>query len=258
MESYFFIFCFRSQEQLVESPQPALLRGRGADLRRTQSADELATLDYDMFENRRGSAQTLPMGRGGYTRIQNESRGSVDRTDGGLAMGTVDVAVAGIMTPNGSQDGSSHIYDMAGQQITFTADNGGRNVYTLDNGGYRTDEWYTRGGRGPGQLREEGFQEIHVEHHPIYQEITFNDEVGKIRTAPFNRMKSDCSFWKHYKWKANTVLGFPSTSSFVNIISSRYLYYYFCCCRILCIAAVLNLMSRHEESWALSYFHKRR
>lgn len=194
MESYFFIFCFRSQEQLVESPQPALLRGRGADLRRTQSADELATLDYDMFENRRGSAQTLPMGRGGYTRIQNESRGSVDRTDGGLAMGTVDVAVAGIMTPNGSQDGSSHIYDMAGQQITFTADNGGRNVYTLDNGGYRTDEWYTRGGRGPGQLREEGFQEIHVEHHPIYQEITFNDEVGKIRTTPFNRMKSDCSF----------------------------------------------------------------
>ena len=122
------------------------------------------------------------MGSDGYMRMQRAGRASVDRNDESFAMGTVDVAIAGVRTPTDhSQDDSSHIYDMAEREITFSTDNGGQTFYTLDNGGYRTEEWYTRGGRGPGQLREEGFKEIHVEREPIYSEaeVTLDDEVRK-------------------------------------------------------------------------------
>ena len=165
----------------AEPDEPIPVRSRAQVLRRSQSADEFANVDYDMFENRRGSSQAVEMGRDGYMRMQQASRGSVDRNDGGFAMGTVDVAIAGIRTPDGSQIETNH-YDMAEQELTFMADNGGRNVYTLDNGGYRTEEWYSRGGRGPGQLTEEGFKEIHVEHHPIYTEVVqTDDEVSNTR-----------------------------------------------------------------------------
>lgn len=174
-------FSFRSQEMFAEPDEPIPVRSRAQVLRRSQSADEFANVDYDMFENRRGSSQAVEMGRDGYMRMQQASRGSVDRNDGGFAMGTVDVAIAGIRTPDGSQIETNH-YDMAEQELTFMADNGGRNVYTLDNGGYRTEEWYSRGGRGPGQLTEEGFKEIHVEHHPIYTEVVqTDDEVSNTR-----------------------------------------------------------------------------
>lgn len=132
-----------------------------------------------MFENHRGSTQAVKMGSDGYMRMQRADRGSMDRTDESFTMGTVDVAIAGVRTPNDSRDDSSHIYDMAEQEITFSTDNGGQTVYTLDNGGYRAEEWYKRGGGGPGQLREEGFKEIHVEHQPIYSEVTMGDEVSK-------------------------------------------------------------------------------
>ena len=118
------------------------------------------------------------MGRDGYMRMQQPSHESMDRTDGAFPLGTVDVAIGGIRVAE-SRARAEPIYDMPEQELTFAAQNGGRNVYTLDNGGYRTEEWYTKGGRGLGDLREEGFKEIHVEHQPIYTEMTFGEEVIK-------------------------------------------------------------------------------
>lgn len=112
--------------------------------------------------------------------MQEESGEFLHGADEGYAMGTVDVAIAGIGSPGGSRLGFEPIYDMPEQELGFIADNGGRNMYTLDNGGYRSEEWFSRGGRGPGQLREEGFKEIHVEHMPIYTEMTFGEEVNKF------------------------------------------------------------------------------
>ena len=149
-------------------------------MRRSQSADVFANVDYDMLKDRRRSSQPVQTTRDGYARMQEESGEFLHGADEGYAMGTVDVAIAGIGFSGGSRLGAEPIYDMPEQQLGFTADNGGRNVYTLDNGGYRTEEWYTRGGRGPGQLREEGFKEIHVEHKPIYTEMTFGEEVNKL------------------------------------------------------------------------------
>ena len=130
-----------------------------------------------MFAQRRESAQSIVKGgRGqdGYMRMKQSSRGSsIDVTDGGFQMGTVDVAIGGIGAPN-VRRGSSQFYGMEEQEMTFSADNGGRHYYELEDGGYRTEEWYTRGGHEPGRLREEGFREIHVEHQPIYHE-TEND-----------------------------------------------------------------------------------
>lgn len=143
-----------------------------------------------MFEQRRGSSQQVvrgEMGRDGYMRMKETSQESVDVTDGGyqmgtvdgaFQMGTVDVAIGGIGTPD-TRRGSSQLYGMEEQAFTFSADNGGRNVYYLDDGGYRTEEWYTRGGRRPGQLRNEGFREIHVEHQPICTEIQPDNEVSE-------------------------------------------------------------------------------
>lgn len=134
-----------------------------------------------MFEQRRGSSQQGvrgEMGRDGCMRMKETSQESVDVTDGRFQMGTIDVAIGGIGTPD-TRRGSSQLYGMEEQEMSFSADNGGRNVYYLDDGGYRTEEWYTRGGRRPGQLRNEGFREIHVEHQPIYTEIQPDSEVSK-------------------------------------------------------------------------------
>ncbi|XP_022783430.1 coadhesin-like [Stylophora pistillata] len=159
----------RSQESI----EPTQVHSRTQELRRAQSADELSTIDYDMFAQRRESAQSIVKGgRGqdGYMRMKQSSRGSsIDVTDGGIQMGTVDVAIGGIGAPN-VRRGSSQFYGMEEQEMTFSADNGGRHYYELEDGGYRTEEWYTRGGHEPGRLREEGFREIHVEHQPIYHE----------------------------------------------------------------------------------------
>ena len=172
------IWCFRSHDEFLQPPDSASFRGRRQDMRRSVSADELAALDYDMFEDRRGSLHTATLGRDGYMRMRRAEGGSAAGTDGGLEMGTVDVAIAGIQIPSTSEDDPSHIYDLAEQEIHFTPDNAGRSVYPLGDGGYHSDEWYTRGGSGPGQLREEGFQEIHVENEPIYTKITFGEEVS--------------------------------------------------------------------------------
>lgn len=166
----------KSHDEFLQPPDSASFRGRRQDMRRSVSADELAALDYDMFEDRRGSLHTATLGRDGYMRMRRAEGGSAAGTDGGLEMGTVDVAIAGIQIPSTSEDDPSHIYDLAEQEIHFTPDNAGRSVYPLGDGGYHSDEWYTRGGSGPGQLREEGFQEIHVENEPIYTKITFGEE----------------------------------------------------------------------------------
>ena len=174
-------FFFRSQEFATEPTEPPQVRARAQELRRTQSADELSTIDYDMFEQRRESAQSAvrgEMGRDGYMRMKQTGRGSFDVTDGGFQMGTVDVAIGGIGAPD-TRRGSSQLYGVEEQEITFSADNGGRHYYALDDGGYRTEEWYTRGGYEPGQLREEGFREIHVEHQPIYTEIQNDNQVRR-------------------------------------------------------------------------------
>lgn len=154
---------------------------QGQELKRSKSADELSTSNYAMCEQRRGSSQQVvrgEMGRDGYMRMKETRQESVDVTDGGIQMGTIDVAIGGIGTPD-TRRGSSQLYGMEEQEMSFSADNGGRNVYYLDDGGYRTEEWYTRGGRAPGQLRNEGFREIHVEHQPIYTEIQPDIEVSK-------------------------------------------------------------------------------
>jgi len=168
----------RSQEFVAEQTGPSQTRVQGQELKRSKSADELSTSNYAMFEQRRGSSQQVvrgEMGRDGYMRMKETRQGSVDVTDGGIQMGTIDVAIGGIGTPD-TRRGSSQLYGMEEQEMSFSADNGGRNVYYLDDGGYRTEEWYTRGGRGPGQLRNEGFREIHVEHQPIYTEIQPDSE----------------------------------------------------------------------------------
>lgn len=165
----------RSQESIA----PTQVRTRTQELRRAQSADELSAIDYDMFEQRRESAQSAlkgEMSRDGYMRMKQSSRGSsVDETDRGFQMGTVDLAIGGIEAPN-VQRGSSQFYGMEEQEMTFSADNGGRHYYELEDGGYRTEEWYARGGHEPGRLRDEGFREIHVEHQPIYHEIEHDNK----------------------------------------------------------------------------------
>ena len=168
----------RSQEYLAEPLQSAPDYAAKKGVRRSQSADELANVDYEMFKSRRRSSQPVQTGRDGYMRMQEDSGEFLHGYDEGYAMGTVDVAIAGIGVPGRSGIGAETIYDMPERELGFIPDNGGRSVYTLDNGGYRTEEWYTRGGRGPGQLREEGFKEIHVEHQPIYTEMTFGEEVN--------------------------------------------------------------------------------
>lgn len=177
------ISSFRSQEFVSEPAEPSQTRARGLELKRSQSADELSTSDYGMFEQRRASGQDVvrrgEMGRDGYMRMKHISRESADVTDGGFQMGTVDVAIGGIGTPD-TRRRSNQLYGMEEHEITFSGDNGGRNVYYLDNGGYRTEEWYNRGGRGTGQLSEEGFREIHVEHQPMYTEIQPDSAVSKI------------------------------------------------------------------------------
>jgi len=173
----------RSQEFVTEQSEPSQTRARRQELKRSQSADELSTSNYAMFEQRRGSSQQVvrgEMGRDGYMRMKETSQESVDVTDGRFQMGTIDVAIGGIGTPD-TRRGSSQLYGMEEQEMSFSADNGGRNVYYLDDGGYRTEEWYTRGGRRPGQLRNEGFREIHVEHQPIYTEIQPDSEFQGIR-----------------------------------------------------------------------------
>ena len=172
---------FRSQEQFFEPPGSASFRGNKLDMRRSLSADELATLDYDLFEDRQGPLHTTTLGRDGYMRMHQANRGSLTTSDAGREMGTVDVAIGGIRVPNSSEDDPSNIYDTAGQEIHLALEHGGRSVYPLEDGGYRGEEWYSRGGSGPGQLREEGFQEIHVEQQPLYAQITFGDEVSGQR-----------------------------------------------------------------------------
>lgn len=164
----------KSQEQFFEPPGSASFRGNKVDMRRSLSADELATLDYDLFEDRQGPLHTATLGRDGYMRMHKANQGSSPPSDGGREMGTVDVAIGGIRVPNSPKD--DPIYDTAGQEIHLAVEQAGRSVYPLEDGGYRGEEWYSRGGRGPGQLREEGFQEIHVEQQPLYAEITFGDE----------------------------------------------------------------------------------
>ena len=170
----------------MEPATEARVRDAGAaeaKIRRSQSLDELATVDYDMFERRRSSAEVadsrgMQMTRGGYSRLEESGRGSVDMTDGGLRMGTVDVAIGGLGDLDASRR-SSRAYAVDEQEMmTFRADNGGRSMYTLDNGGYHTEEWYNRGGVAPGQMREEGFKEIHVEHQPLYSDIQDKRQVS--------------------------------------------------------------------------------
>ena len=142
-------------------------------MKRSQSADEFALVDYDMFEERPGSAQNAirgELGRDGYMRMKQARRESAgDVTDGGLQMGTVDVAIGGIESPETHQD-SNHIYDFAEQEIT----------YTTDNGVYRREQWSTVGEAGPVQMRENGFREILVDGEPTYSEIHFDDAVSKL------------------------------------------------------------------------------
>lgn len=185
----YLILLFRSQESIA----PTQVRTRTQELRRAQSADELSAIDYDMFEQRRESAQSAlkgEMSRDGYMRMKQSSRGSsVDETDRGFQMGTVDLAIGGIGAPN-VQRGSSQFYGMEEQEMTFSADNGGRHYYELEDGGYRTEEWYARGGHEPGRLRDEGFREIHVEHQPIYHEIENDNKVSEERVC-FSYVKYD-------------------------------------------------------------------
>lgn len=181
LKLHLFVSLFRSQEFVAEQTGPSQTRVQGQELKRSKSADELSTSNYAMCEQRRGSSQQVvrgEMGRDGYMRMKETRQESVDVTDGGIQMGTIDVAIGGIGTPD-TRRGSSQLYGMEEQEMSFSADNGGRNVYYLDDGGYRTEEWYTRGGRAPGQLRNEGFREIHVEHQPIYTEIQPDSEVSK-------------------------------------------------------------------------------
>ena len=168
----------RSQEWLIDPSEPPQVRNRTLELKRSQSADEMATIDYDMFEQRRGSAENAvrgELGRDGYMRMKQTSRDRVDVADGGFPMGTADVAIGGIEPPD------AHIYDMAEQEITFTT----------DNGVYRREQWSAVGEGGPGQLTEEGFREIHVENESPYAEISFDGEVGK----------HFCSMHKVLRWR---------------------------------------------------------
>jgi len=133
----------------------------------------MATIDYGMFEQRPGSAQNAvrgELGRDGYMRMKQTSRERVDGTNGGFPMGTADVAIGGIEPPN-SLRGSSQLYGLQEQEITFAT----------DNGVCRMEQWTAVGEEGPVQLREEGFREIQVEEESPYAEIRFDDAVSKLK-----------------------------------------------------------------------------
>ena len=141
-----------------------------AELKRSQSADEMATIDYGMFEQRPGSADNAvrgELGRDGYMRMRQTSRERIDGASGAFPMGTADVAIGGIEPPN-IRPGSSQLYGLQEQEITFMT----------DNGVCRREQWSAVGEEGPVQLREEGFREIQVENESPYAEIRFDDEVS--------------------------------------------------------------------------------
>lgn len=162
-------FFSRSQDWLIEPSDLPQNRNR-ADLKRSQSADEMSTIDYGMFEQRSGSAQNAvrgELGRDGYMRMKQTSREGLDGANAGFPMGTADVAIGGIEPPN-SLRGTNHLYGLQEQELTFTT----------DNGVCRREQWTAVGENGPVQLREEGFREIHVQEESPYAEIHFDGEVS--------------------------------------------------------------------------------
>ena len=153
---------------MLDSKDSPQARPLAPELRRSQSADELAVVDYDMFAQPRGPAHNAvrgELGRDGYMRMRQTNR---DAADGEFPMGTADVAIGGIEAPD-ARRGSSQLFGLEGQEITFMT----------DNGGYRREQWSIVEEVGPEQLREEGFREVLMEEDPPYAEIHFDDEVCK-------------------------------------------------------------------------------
>lgn len=158
---------FRSQEWLIDPSEMPKDHNRASKFQRSQSADEMAAIDLDMFEQSPGSGDNAvrgELGKDGYMRMKQTSRERLDVAGGVYPMGTADIAVGGIDPPD------AHIYDIAGQELTFETDNGVR----------RREQWSAVGEDGLGVLTEEGFREVQVETESPYAEISFDDKVGKM------------------------------------------------------------------------------
>ena len=152
----------RSIEWLTDPDEsPTQGRGRRKGIPRSQSADELAAVDFDMFEQRRGSAQNAEMGPDGYMRMQQTSRGPVD-----MASGAGNVA-------SDRPKGSEQLYGIEEQELTFMAGNGEQNVHILE-------EWMNAtGGEGrPVQMSGDNEPmysavgaQLRAENEPIYSQV---------------------------------------------------------------------------------------
>ena len=173
----------RSVEWLNEpTDSPSRVHERRNELTRSRSADELATVDYDMFENRRGSAQEVEIGRDGYTRMQQSSRESVDRTSGSFADETGNIG-SGATGESDKPQGTEQLCSMEEQELTFITENEGGDMHILE-------EWMNamggEGGRGQANAQNEPIYsvvgaQIRSENDPIYsavgsQIIAENDE----------------------------------------------------------------------------------
>lgn len=163
----------RSVEWLNEpADSPSRVHERKNELTRSRSVDELATVDYDMFENRLGSAQAAEIGHDGYTRMQQSSRESVDRTSGGFAAGTVNIG-SGATGESDKPQGTEQLCSMEEQELTFIAENEGGDMHILE-------EWMNamggEGGRGQANAQNEPLYsvvgaQIRSENDPIYSTV---------------------------------------------------------------------------------------
>lgn len=88
----FFFFSIRSSEWLSDSFD-------NDGMNRARSLDDLAIVDYEMFEERRGSDQSAGIGGDGYRRMKETSRESVNKHH--VAM---EEKVLSFMSKNGDQN----------------------------------------------------------------------------------------------------------------------------------------------------------
>ena len=115
---------------------------------RVRSLDDLAIVDYEMFEDRRGSDQSADVSTGGYMRMRETSRESVNMNNVAMAR-------------NGNRDiskGSNQLYGVEEQVLAFMAEGGDQNVQVLES-------WFnpTGGDVEPRQSK--------AKNEPVYSEV---------------------------------------------------------------------------------------
>ncbi|XP_068760301.1 coadhesin-like [Montipora capricornis] len=138
----------RSFEWLAERGKSSI-RTRGKNMARFQNPDELETVDYDMFENSRGTAEAGEMDIDVYETMDHSSRGNATGTIEGETKG--DRAFV-------NQIRSETLPGVEEQEIIFSVDGGDRNMYILE-------EWKkAMGGEGSSY-------QSNAKDEPLYYEV---------------------------------------------------------------------------------------